>query len=319
METRWVEDSRGTGHEEFRLRVVDMRDPSDMNVRTVALPSRNGYTGLSVSGSTLVTSHFEAIAGRDASRFYLDRIDVSDPSAPELQEPVNVPGVVMHYDAGQRHAVTVDLLRTRVADLTWQQCAERFATHEFLDEDWQTPEGECLGYQQIVRLVSVDGDVAYLQDSHEIDIERGLRRLEAADGSLVATLGSDGGYYGGRGGPAISIDCFGPCGFAYEAAEPEQLLVLSGFADGELRTGTLELSASADPWYGWWGASHLVAAGKRALVTTRGELAIIDLEDAEHPAIERIEPFSGYANSLEVSGDRVVLALGTQGCRVVDM
>lgn len=317
MEARWIDDSSDHGREEIRLRIVDLRDPSNIETRTLALPGRHGYAGLNVSGTTLVTSHFEPIADRDASRFFLDRIDVSDPGAPLLRDPVNVPGVVMHYSAQEDYAVTMDLLRTRVEDVTWEQCAERFSSFELENYDYRTENGDCLGYQQVLRLVSLEGDVARLRDSHDIDVHENLRRLELGAGRLVGTIGRGGSY--GR-GPGLAIaDCLGPCGFGYETAEPERLLVLSGFGEGELRTGTLELSADADPWYGWWGASGLVAAGQRALVTTHGELAIIDLTDAEHPVLERTAPFSGHAQAVEVAGDRVVLALGTQGCRVVDM
>jgi hypothetical protein len=320
LESRWVSDSDRTGHEEFRLRVIDLRDLSEIGLRTIDLPSRNGYSGLRVDGDTLVTSHFEPIAGRDASRFYLDRIDVGDPSAPVLRNPINVPGIVMHYDAQEGLAVTMDVLRVEQGvQLTWQECGERFATFEF-EYDLRGDSGTCIGYQQVVRLVSIDGDVARLQDSHEVDVEHALRRLEAGDGRLVGTTGRSDGY--GYGRYAADIACAGPCGgYGYGASEPEQLLVFSGYEDGELRTGTLELSVDANPWWGWWGASNLVAAGRRALVTSSGELAIIDLSDAEHPVVEQTAAFSGqtYGVGVSVAGDRVVLALGAQGCRVIDM
>lgn len=303
----------------FRLRVIDTRDTGDMGVATVALPDRLDYSGLGASGTTLVASHFEPIGGSHATRFYMDRIDVSDPAAPRVLSSVNVPGMVMSYDGAAGQAVTMDLRGIDGGTGTWQDCAERFAIFDF---EWPTSgdRGACTGYQQILRLVSVEGDVARLLASHELAEDQGLRRFEVGDGRLVGTVGRDAGYGGiAVGGPAIAIDCFGPCGFAYQATEPEQLLVLSGFADGELRTGTLELTTSADPWYGWWGASNLVAAGQRALVTSRGELAIIDLSEPESPAIMRTEAFSGYASSVAVAGDRVVLALGAQGVRIVDM
>ena len=308
------------GRDVYRVRVIDLRDESDPGVHVVDLPADTGYFGLSRSGPMLYTSHFEPVAGSPGiTRFYLDRIDVSDPGAPALQDGVNVPGVVLHHDAGEGYAVTMDLIATELEDATWEECGTRFAISSFDDDDWNTPEGDCTGYQQIVRLASIDGEGASLEASYEIDEDEALRRLSVGDARLVGTIGQGNNYYGGLTEPAI-VDCFGPCGFyGYSAAEPEQLLVLSGMASGELRSGSLELDAASDPWAGWWGPSHLVATGERALVTSEGEMAIIDLSDPEQPELERSEAFSGYAESVSVRDDRVVLALGVQGCRVVDM
>jgi hypothetical protein len=300
------------------LRIVDLRDPSAITTRTLELPGRHGYAGLRLDGTTLYTSHFEPIEGAAATRFYLDRIDVADPADPRRLPSINVPGVVLHHDGGDDHALTMDLLPTEVERMTYQDCAERHAIFDY--EHQQNDDlGPCVGYRQVLRLVEIDGDVARLQASHELDIEQRLSRLEAGDGHLVGLLGDGRGYgYGRR--YFADIECWGPCGY-YGAAStnPQQLLTLSGMSDGELRTGALELSAEAEPWYGWWGASDLVVAGQRALVTSRSELAIVDLSDPEHPAIERTESFSGHAQGVNVEGDRVVLSLGAQGCRVVDM
>jgi hypothetical protein len=330
IEGSWIQTNRDPGRQVYRMRVIDLRDPAEPGSTLLNLSGagEDGYYGLSAQGTTVSTSHHEPVEGSPGvTRFYLDRFDLSDPSAPTGVGKINVPGVVVHDDPSGGYAVTVDLTAVDAGETTWEQCASGSPIFDFQwpEDDRGFIDGEatgpCTTYSQSVKLVSVAGGIARLQASHDIDDDAPLRRLSAGDGLLVGTTGrSD--YYGvgvARGG-AVAVDCFGPCGGYYFTPEqPEQLVVLSGLADGELNHSTLELDLDADPWYGWWGASSLIATGRHALVTGRGELAVIDLSDPQQPQLERTEPFSGYLNQTSVRDDRVVLALGEKGCRVIDL
>ena len=81
---------------DYTLEVVDFSDPSSPEQASVTMPDSLGSTGLLVSGSLVASSHFEpSPTDPDNVRFYLDRLDVSDPGAPELLDPVNVPGSLL--------------------------------------------------------------------------------------------------------------------------------------------------------------------------------------------------------------------------------
>jgi hypothetical protein len=68
------------------VKVLDMTTPAAPRVTTLDLPESRGATLLVKSGTQLALSHFEASTDNpEKVRFYLDRIDVADPAAPELR------------------------------------------------------------------------------------------------------------------------------------------------------------------------------------------------------------------------------------------
>ncbi len=89
-----------------------------------------GYYGYNsntvlVSGDIIASSHAEAL-DEDASRgrYYLDRIDVSDPENPVFLELVNVPGRVAHFEADNGRLLTIQRNVEAVA-LDQNACWER--------------------------------------------------------------------------------------------------------------------------------------------------------------------------------------------------
>ena len=111
-----------------RLRVFDLRAPQAPKGTVVDLPARMGQAGVLVDGDTLITSHCEPTTQARSVRFFLDRWDLSDPSAPRELPPINVPGALLYYDGASERAVTVDLTEVDSLELReWSECAERFA------------------------------------------------------------------------------------------------------------------------------------------------------------------------------------------------
>lgn len=109
--------------------VVDLADPSAPVVASrfeVPAELRNqGWQALSANlsctrdrrcnaeltdGDIVASQHAELLDGSTTqAKYYLDRIDVSDPYAPRLLPPINVPGVVIHFDAASGSIVTRDV------------------------------------------------------------------------------------------------------------------------------------------------------------------------------------------------------------------
>lgn len=78
--------------------VVDVRNPDAPSVSELELD--HYVFGLKAYGSTLYASHAETfqdeVSGLSYARYYMDRVDVSNPTAPTQQVAINVPGVFQH-------------------------------------------------------------------------------------------------------------------------------------------------------------------------------------------------------------------------------
>lgn len=100
-----------------KLTVIDLADPDAPRVASVLeIPSAERLLTPLASGRELLVSHFELLSTRtdpitglpNTAKYYVDRFDLSDPSAPRLVSTVNVPGRLVSLDENGRHAVTID-------------------------------------------------------------------------------------------------------------------------------------------------------------------------------------------------------------------
>ena len=84
----------GCGGGPDAVRLFDLSDPDrPARAAVVAIPGSAWSWGLAATGSFLWLTHYEWEAEPSTVRYYLDRIDVSDPYRPALLPKVNVPGV----------------------------------------------------------------------------------------------------------------------------------------------------------------------------------------------------------------------------------
>jgi len=354
LESSWTY-TQVSSSQRTRLRVIDLRDPA--NVKTSALPLEEValFSGLIVDGDTVLTSHMTVNEKTpDKARFYIDRFDVSDPSAPRRLESINVPGALMHYDAATQHAITTEQKRQPSAQLTYQECYERFAF-----ADWNTPSngtavsggapssapraaggssdsasvptppqpvGTCVGYKQNLYLVKLNGTSATLADTVTLADDQQVSGSAMGNGVIFANVGR--GRYYGRGGvvPPIAtaaVDCAGPCGGwgIAQPQKPSQLLVLGGFADGKFDVGTLsvEHADAANSWWGFWGTSGVYAYGSRALLVGQTDAVVVDGSNPAAPAItERIELIA-YPRYVDLRDKTALVTLGAQGVQWIEL
>jgi hypothetical protein len=104
----------------YRLRVIDVRPDTPMSQVFVPLPNplhpahasdrSHGYSEPIVDGSLVLFSHAEAGNIPNQVRYWLDRVDISDPASPRLLPPLALPGVL----SGR---VSPTLLRTQEFEL----------------------------------------------------------------------------------------------------------------------------------------------------------------------------------------------------------
>jgi hypothetical protein len=94
------------------------------------------------------------------------------------------------------------------------------------------------------------------------------------------------------------------------------MLVLSGFADGEIRDA--EVSWSHDGADGLF--YELQARGELAFAwDTTGNAYVIDASDASAPEATRIADHLGWVRHVELTDDQAICSLGPYGAATVNL
>lgn len=302
------------------LRVMDLSDPNQASVATVDLPTGLGSTGLMKSGSIVARSHYEAsktTAG--AVRFFLDRVDVSDPAHPQVLPSINVPGSLLAFDAASSRALTVDY-RSAVRTTTSQECYETANSYFYAPNDpnfnWQTGLASCVQVLYSINLVSFANGIATRLGHRALEAGEAVGQLAVGDDRAFLTLTGNYGY--GFYGPGIAVDCAGPCGGYYSSFQETELPVLtvSGLSSGEFAVGRVNV-----PGGDYWGYAPIVAQGARAALSSgwRGSLSVIDASDASAPSVVRNVEVAGYVNQLTLIGNTAVAAMGYDGVQTISL
>jgi hypothetical protein len=327
LEQQYRYDGKTDQHN-VRLRVVDLRDAENPKTTALALDGTQQYSGLIANGDRILTSHYlrptQQLA-TNRTKFFVASFDVSDPSAPVKLPSVNVPGVLVHYDAASGRAITSDLRRSIVINVTPEECYKRFANAQFnyasmTIRPTQTTPGECVGFVQSLHLVELGTDSARLEDTLTLADNEQIGAWSAGEGRLFATVSRGGGgyYY-----PGVAVDCAGFCGrggyYGGAAPAPVQLLVLGGFGGGAFEIGRIEVDSTATDWWGFWGSPPVYADGTKALLVSNGEAAIIEASDLADVRILRTLKVVGSPHSVEIEDGTALLAFGSQGVQWIEM
>lgn len=305
------------------VHVLDLSDPQDMQDKVIEVPSELGATGLVASGTIVARSHYEASPSNPGSvRFYLDRIDVSNPRRPALLPVLNIPGSLLAFDAAQRRALTVDYGANVVDGITAAECyANPNARFEANGSayDWNVTPGRCTILRYALNLIDLAGDTVAVLGRYEIGDGEQIGQLALGEDRAFLTLNT--GYGWGYALPAIDAPgasdaalCYGGCAFD---PEDHQLPVLSiaGLQSGDFAVGRLEV-AGGD----WWSYSPIAAAGTRAVLASgwRGKVHIIEADDAESPSVIAEVDVAGYVQSLAVVSNTALASLGLDGVEVIE-
>jgi hypothetical protein len=305
---------------QLRLHIVDLRDPRAPSESTLMLPVADGYPGLLKDGDAVLFNHYERNPSNGRVRFYVTRVDLSDPKSPQLLAKLNVPGALIHYDRDHGRALTSELIRTTF-DATSEECDGRFAYTEFTPSSavWtSSPGGVCTGFTQRLHLVRFVTNGVVLENTHELGARDLIATSSMSAGRVVAVLSQD--RAGWRFYASSLSDCWGRCGFDYFAStNPTQLLVVGGLAEGRFEVGRLTVDDGADAWWGFYGSPPVYAFGTRALLLSQQDAAVIDTSVASEPRLLRAAPLFGYPQSVGASGNLALLALGTNGVQRVEL
>jgi hypothetical protein len=245
-----------------------------------------------VSGDLVISQHEESIKGGDGRvRYYLDRLDVSNPDKPKLLEPINIPGQVVHYDGENERVVTLDYRERTVRAKDYQACYA-------LGQGWfDERTGACNLYDRRAHLLEIEDDRAIRTSMVYLDNEDHVSTTIAVSNERLFygtyERGQNGGYYG----------------------EPVSRINTLAFGDdGRFKKlDTVKLTAST----GWW--NQIYARGARAFIAGSGSMQVVDTRNVDKPAVKSFDMLGWGCGSLEVHEDKAYCALGEYGVFTFDL
>jgi hypothetical protein len=292
-------------------------------MKSVKLPTSLGTTGLLVSGNSVAVGHYiQSPSNADRVRFYVDRLDISNPSQPLLAAAVNVPGSPVAYDAGSSNVVSVDYREILTPGSTYKQCYASVpsAWFEYTQNDYsETAIGTCHAMQHTLHLVGLGNKGASVLGSKVLPVGQRVSTVATGDDRVFLSVGSN-YYYGmmATADVASCVGCGGEVGYYTVEASELPLYVVAGIKSGEFAAGKLTL-ASGDNW----SYSPMVASGQRVLLSTgwRGRLAVVDGSNVASPVLVREEPVNGSTQSLSAINGIGIASLyydGVQTIRIQD-
>lgn len=309
------------------LDVLDFNDANKPKRKSIPMPPSLGATGLVASGNVIATSHFEAVADDvDAVRFYLDRVDVSEPSDPVVLDSLNIPGSLLTYDDRSKRALTLDYRYATFENISPAQCYEEefgaFVASDPSLVDYETGRGPCTALRLELHLVDVSGKRARIVDSHELAKGTTIRVVALGDDRAFLGIGTASGGYLPM-GPVSELPRPAPWGgigvgvpyYRYSAKMGSAtVLVASGLDQDSLKVASVDV-ATSDTFYGF---SSILAKGKKAVIAAgwQNQMSVVDATDASEPVSTFIEVPAGVQD-LDLVGDTVVAALGPAGVQTL--
>ncbi len=273
-----------------RVEVVDLSDPTALElVATLERPAGQAQGQLTVMSDSIVSWHTEPVEGLPGKvRFYFDRLDVD--GQPRWADKVNVPGVVVAYDAELGRAFTVDFAITSV-ELAPDACYEH---PKHLRYDSQAERCELI--ERTLERVQISGATASLTGSYDIEGDAGLRQLWATGSRVFARTDRSG------------------WDAQHEHYEVDTELVLVDLTSDAPKVERHD----GEPLGQWWWLAG--AEGERAVVRSdAGEIALIDAGDPAQPDIQA-SSLPGYGGCYEpvIVDDAVYCPLGPYGLETVE-
>ncbi|WP_438033930.1 beta-propeller domain-containing protein [Sorangium sp. So ce204] len=277
------------------LDLLDLSDPLNPRHSSLALPDGAGHTGLQLDGTTVLVSRWTPLPGDPSrARFYLDRIDVADPSSPVIRAPVNVPGSLLAFDGASSRLLTTDYETVETPVVGREACAHAFASNAAFTPaaagDDAGP-GVCRGTRRTLKLLDLDDTGARLLDESPLDDTVAV--MKALAGENRAFLSVKDAAHDGR----------------------SSILVAGGLQEGSLKTAMQEVA----------GFDHsdgplLLADGARLLVVDNywPALSILDATDLTALSFEKKSELPGYVVHVTLSGDRALCSWG-YGLEAVDV
>jgi hypothetical protein len=273
--------------------LVDVGDPTNVQVTKFERPEALAHGGLQVFGTSVVSWHMQA-ANADGSkvRFHLDRIDLSQPSNPSVAEPVNVPGQVVAYDPGSGRAVTADF-RLSGSNMSEQDCWQHPKAH------WSGYDDGCRLAHRELKLVQLSGISASLVDTTDVEGDDAAIRAVASSKERLFVQLRRGGYVWSDDWDIVDVP-------------RDEVAVFSSWLGN-----TLEAAASIElEGAGWW-VGALRAVDSHLLFRASNGIGELDTTDPANPSVEIHDLVGWGCHDLKVEGRTAYCALGQFGLQTL--
>lgn len=280
-----------------QVHVLDVSDPGNIALAaTLARPEGHSQGELSVMSDTVVSWHTEPVEGQPGKvRFYFDRLELD--GTPSWASSINVPGVIVAYDAAAGRAFTVDFELSSV-DLPSEECWNHPKHWDFQWSDENYDVGTCILVERTLEHLEIDGDHAYLIESIDIEGEYGSDQLYATDERLFIKL------------DASSYD-YTDDSYVYE---PDTRLVVVDVGSPSAERSSIDGEQFGD----WWWMNE--AEGTRAVMQQGyGGIGLVDATDidAVDVSTSSLPAWGGCYNPI-IDGDRVWCPMGAYGLEQVE-
>lgn len=269
------------------LYVIDMSNPDKPALATLSFDQ--SLFGLRAEGSTLYATHAVSLDSTTA-RYYADVIDVSNPAAPVAQDPINVPGTVMHGLQGGNVLVT-------------------------LDQQWTKDENGYSTLSYALRTVKLQNGRAYALDSEPLP---GYAYSVVSSGNVAYVLSQNYTYYypgpvatdgeaSSSSGSGAASDAYYPCYYG----SPMQLIAIDLTDPADLKTAsTQDLPIS-------YGYVRALAEGRLFVDGSYNGLLVYDVEtDPLNPDYVDFAHISGWAYHVRIADHKAYLPAGMYGVSV---
>lgn len=280
------------------VHVLDFKEADAPRHAKVDLEAAKGRTWLQVYGDTLMLGRHSSIPDKPSKvRFYVDRVDVSNPGEPRVLPSINVPGSLLSYDPESNRLITVDYQRETIHGTTWHDCTDGGSEPSHFDY----PTSTCTKVHRSLELVQVSGDVASRIESKPLAKDLWVSRAARGDDRVYLLSGS--GYWG-----------YSDCGYGCGGTWGNRLEIIGG-----ARAGRLEVvSHLVDEVQ---GIGRMEARGQKLLVSgdSTRNVAIVDSRQLASISTKTLGSLRGYAYDLAVSGERAYVALGEDGVQTFDV
>jgi uncharacterized secreted protein with C-terminal beta-propeller domain len=254
-----------------------------------------GYsTGTLTDGDLVISQHSVPVPGRPGQvRYYLDRIDVSNPTNPVILPAVNIPGNVVNFNAETGELVTVDYQESLETFATYDDCYNRGAWGYF-----DSQSNRCRVQRRSINGLVLEGDRAVRVSQVLLDRDQRTSSIAVSDSRVFYT----------------TSDFPNPSVNGAVSLSPVTLNTLR--IDGGSLQALAPVDLGSKPYY--WG--DLRARGDRVFEISDSKLTVVDTADGEAPAQKSFElPGYSYCASLEVSGDAAFCAMYQRGVEVFDL
>ncbi|XXX71975.1 beta-propeller domain-containing protein [Sorangium sp. So ce134] len=278
------------------LEILDLSDPLNPRHSSVELPEGAGHMGLQLDGTTVLVSRWTPLPDDpQRARFYLDRVDVADPSSPVVRASVSVPGSLLAFDGASGRLLTMDYETVEIPVTGREACSRAFASNAAFTPaaagDDAGP-GACRGTRRALKLLDLDATSARLRD-------------ESPVGDAVAVVGA----LAGEGRAFLSVQDGAP-------DARSAILVAGGLQEGSLETATQEIAG-----FDHRSGSLLLADGARLVVVDNDQpaLSVLDATDLTALSFEKKSDLFAHVYHATLSGGRALCSSGRAGLEVVDV